>query len=290
MTTSITITGTGIPLVDPKRAGAGVLVRTDGVTLQFDAGRNTARRLMQTGVRVTDLDAVFLTHYHSDHTIGLQDIAISRAVTDYERNKAPLDIVAPNGSTIDFCEHMLDVWEDDLEVRSAHGPRPMNASPNIVGFDVPDEPVEVWSSGTVRVLAGQVRHEPVVGAVGYRIECPDGVIVITGDTIVCNEVATLAAGADIVVYEAMRFETVTTVMPPSMHYIKEYHADTIEIGRQMQQLNIPRVVLTHLIPPPDSPEEAEGFADDLRLGGYTGEIIVSDDLTAVSLSAGQAGD
>lgn len=284
--TSITITGTGIPVIDPNRAGAGVLIRSGDVTLQFDAGRNTARRLMQAGVRVNDLDAIFLTHYHSDHVVGLPDMVMMRWVQDFTRSDPALDIVAPNGPTVDFCERMFDVWEADLDVRSDHAPRPLITDVNIVGFDVADELVEVWSSGAVRVLAGQVRHEPVVGAVGYRIECPDGVIAITGDTVVCDEVAALAEGADVVIYEAMRFAAVDHAMPPTMHYIKEYHANTIEIGAQMERLGIPRVMLTHLIPPPGSPEDMDGFADDVRSGGYTGEIIVCDDLTSTDLSAG----
>jgi ribonuclease Z len=131
-------------------------------------------------------------------------------------------------------------------------------------------------------LAGPVRHEPVEGAVGYRVETPDGVVAISGDTLVCDEVAELSRGADVVVYEATRFEQVLN-FPPELHFIVDYHADTKLIGEQMEALGIPTVMLTHLIPPPSTAEEKQGFEDDVREGRYTGRVIVCDDLDGVTL-------
>lgn len=275
--TEVIVTGTGIPSVDPDRAGAGVLIRHGDIALHFDAGRATAMRMVQAGTDFTDLDAIFLTHYHSDHVIGLHDFVLSRWTEDDFDVSGPLELVAPNGKTVRYCENLLEMWKDDLAVRAAHNGR--SASPNVdlVGFGTPSELTEVWSKGDVRVLAGPVRHEPVEGAVGYRVETPDGVIAISGDTVVCDEVARLADGADVVVYEATRFDQVLS-LPPELHFIVDYHADTKLIGGQMQALGIPTVMLTHLIPPPSTLEEKQGFEDDVRAGGYTGTVIVCDDL------------
>lgn len=287
MTTKVTVTGTGMPLVQAHRAGPGVLVQVGDIAMQFDAGRNTASRIVGAGVEILDLDAVFLTHYHSDHLVGLQDVVLTHWVLDWAAQSTGLDVVAPNGHTTDYLDRMLDAWDNDLAVRATHGgnrdPHPVVA---FKGFDVPDKPVEVWSKGDVRVLAGQVRHEPVIGAVGYRIESPDGVVVITGDTLVCDEVAALAEGADIVVYEAMRFARYMDDLPPQAQYINEYHADTELIGPQMAALDVPAVMLTHLIPPPDTPEAKAGFEDDLRSTGYEGRIMVCDDLDSLTLENG----
>lgn len=285
MTTKVTITGTGMPLVQAHRAGPGVLVQVGDIAMQFDAGRNTSSRIVGAGVGILDLDAVFLTHYHSDHVVGLQDLVLTYWVLDFADRADGFDIVGPNGHTMEFVDRMLDVWDNDLSVRAEHHGGGRSTIPRAThrGFDVPDEPVEVWSKGDVRVLAGQVRHEPVVGAVGYRIESPDGVVVITGDTTVCPEVAALSAGADVVVYEAMRFQTYMNDLPPEAQYISEYHADTRLIGAQMSELDVPTVMLTHLIPPPDTPSAKEGFADDLRSHGYEGQIMVCDDLDSYTL-------
>lgn len=285
MATQVTITGTGTPLATHDRAGAGVLVKYGELHLQFDAGRATVPRLVAAGSSPAALTALFLTHYHSDHLVGLQDVVLSHWTMDVYDEAPRLPIVAPNGSTIEFCTHMLDIWQDDLAVRALHNHRAPQPKIDIIGFDTPDAPTEVWSQGEVRVIAGPVRHEPIVGAVGYRIETPDGVVAISGDTLVCDEVAALASGADVVVYEAMRMDVIAQ-RPADKQYIMRYHADTRLIGEQMAQLGVPTLMLTHLIPAPSSEGEKQAFIDEVREGGYEGEIIVCDDLDTVTLAAG----
>ena len=283
MTTTVTTTGTGTPIPHPDRAGAGTHVHYGDVHLQFDAGRMTVNRLTKMGLAPADLSAVFLTHYHSDHVVGLTDLLLTHWVLDWDDDRAALPVVAPNGPTTEFVDRMFTIWDNDLAVRSHHSGRPPQPKIDAIGFDVPDALTEVWSMGEVRVLAGQVRHEPVVGAVGYRVETPDGIVAITGDTRVCDEVADLAAGADVVVYEAMRLDAVLA-RRPSSRYIAEYYADTHQIGEQCQQLGIPAVMLTHLIPAPANPEERQLFEAEMRRGGYTGQVIVCDDLSSFQLS------
>ncbi len=282
MTTTITITGTGTPLATADRAGPGVLVRHGDVHLQFDAGRATVNRLLGAGSSPADLTALFLTHYHSDHLVGLQDVVLSHWTMDVYDEAGVLPILAPNGPTIDFCDRMLDIWRDDLEIRALHNLRDAQPKIEITGFDTPAVPTEIWSSGDVRVLAAPVRHEPIVGAVGYRIETPDGVVAISGDTVVCDEVAALATGADVVVYEAMRMDVIAQ-RPPDKQYIMQYHADTRLVGRQMRDLGVPIVMLTHLIPAPTTDDDKAAFVREVRAGGYEGELMVCDDLDTVVL-------
>lgn len=286
MTTTVTITGTGCPIPMADRAGPGVLVTHDDTHLQFDAGRSTVIRLVGAGSDPGRLSAVFLTHHHSDHTTGLQDLVLTRWVMDRSDALPPLPVVAPDGPAVTFARRMLDVWADDLEVRRRHTGRTADPAVDVVPFPNPDGVVEVWRQGEVVVKAGQVRHEPVLPAVGYRVETPDGVVVITGDTLVCDEVAALAEGADVLVYEALRFGVVTSESPNA--FIRDYHADTVLIGKQAADLGTPTLVLTHLIPPPRNEVEEQGFADDVRAGGYDGELIVARDLTTVTLD-GAAG-
>ncbi len=287
MATRVTITGTGTPVFDAHRAGPGVLVQVDVggkvISLQFDAGRSTLARLVAAGVSLYDLDALFLTHYHSDHLLGLQDLVLSHWIMDSEDDRPPLSIVAPVGSTTRFAERMLSIWDDDLDIRAHHNHRSPEPKVNVIGFDVDIEPNEVWEKAGVRVLAGPVRHEPVVGAVGYRIETPDGIVAISGDTLVCDEVAKLADGADVLVYEAMRFDPIMA-RAPHLRYIADYHADTRLIGAQAAELDIPALMLTHLIPAPSSEAEKQAFVDDVRGAGFTGELLVCDDLDVINLT------
>ncbi len=287
MTTKVIITGTGTPQLSAERAGPGALVRytdADGVVtnIQIDAGRTTLGRLIAVDVAPAQLDAILLTHYHSDHLVGLSDILLSHWVMDRFDDNPRVPVIAPRGSTTRFVDRMFDIWDHDLEVRALHNGRTPHPKVDVLGFDVPEEPSEVWSKGEVRVVAGQVRHEPVVGAVGYRIETPDGAVVISGDTAVCPEMAALARGADVLVYEAMRTDEIRK-RPPHLHYIIDYHADTREIGKQAAELGVPVLMLTHLIPQPHSEAEKQRFADEVKEGGYGGQVIVCDDLASVTL-------
>ncbi|MCE2532124.1 MAG: MBL fold metallo-hydrolase [Acidimicrobiia bacterium] len=281
MATTVTITGTGNPGPSPDRAGPGVLVRHDGLALQFDAGRATTMRLTGLGVRPPELDALFITHHHSDHLTGLADLVLTRWILDTHSRAGPLTIVAPAGPAARFAGQLLDIWREDIDVRTARHDRPRPAI-DLQPFDVASVPAEVWSHRDVRVLAGQVRHEPVRPAVGYRVETPDGVVAVTGDTLVCEEVAELAAGADVLVYEALRVEAVLA-SPFLPDHICEYHADTRLIGAQAAELGVGSLVLTHLIPEPRTPAEIRAFADDVRAAGFTGELLVAADLDTVNL-------
>lgn len=290
MSTSVTITGTGCPIPDANRAGPGALVRVDDgsgsvLSLQFDAGRSTVQRLAGAELWVPDLGAVFITHHHSDHLTGLTDLMLTYWTMDRTDAAPPLPIIAPAGPSTSYVSTLLDGWDDDIEVRAAHAGRGSRPAFDLIGFEIPERPTEVWRRGAVVVSAGQVRHEPCPNSVGYRIDTPDGSVAITGDTRVCDEVAELADGVDVLVYEAMRF-AFFDALPPHRHYVMDYHADTRLIGAQAAALDVPILVLTHLIPAPVSEADRQAYIDDIRSGGYEGEIVVADDLATVLVERG----
>lgn len=288
MITEVILTGTGVPHPRPGRAGAGVLVRHGDVALQFDAGRATVLRLMEAGTPPHALSALLLTHAHSDHVSDLADVTITRWIQQQLARTGPLPVVAPEGAPAAFARRALEPYRDDVALRIAH----VGADPlieDVRPFAVTQQPSEVWRSpdGEVRVQAVAVHHEPVPDAVAYRVDTPAGAVVISGDTRVCEEVEHLAAGADLLVHEACR----TTVLADAVagtvfETIFSYHADTVALGAMAQRGKVPHVVLTHLIPPPDSPAEVEAFAEDLRAGGYRGRVTVGEDLTRAVLGGG----
>jgi ribonuclease Z len=282
--TTVTLTGTGVPHPCPGRAGAGTLVRHGDVALQFDAGRATVLRLAEAGTPPYALTAVFLTHVHSDHLVDLPDVAMTRWVQQQLHPTGPLTVVAPEGEAADFVRVMLDPFRDDIAVRMAH----VKAPPPRVDlrtFPVPDRPTEVWRSGEVLVEAVAVRHEPVEGAVAYRVTTPHGVVVISGDTRVCAEVERFAAGADVLVHEACRTTAMSSAIAGTVfEQIFSYHADTVALGGLAQRARVRHLVLTHLIPQPDGPEHEAAFEADVREGGYTGRVTVGHDLLTVEVA------
>jgi ribonuclease Z len=284
VTTEVILTGTGVPHPRPGRAGPGALVRCGGIALQFDAGRATVLRLMEAGTPPHDLSALFVTHVHSDHVVDLADVVMTRWIQQQLVASGPLPLVLPDGSAARFARRMLEAYDEDLALRVDHvGADPLEL--DLRPFPASPDPLEVWASPdrSVRVDAVAVHHEPVPDAVAYRVSTPDGSVVISGDTRVCDEVEALASGADVLVHEACR----TTALAPviagtTFETIFSYHAGTVSLGAMAERAAVPHVVLTHLIPPPDAPEQAEGFAADLRAGGYGGRVTVGEDLTTIT--------
>jgi len=285
MTTEVILTGTGVPHARPGCAGAGTLVRCGDVALQFDAGRSTVMRLMEAGSAPHELTAVFITHVHSDHLVGLADLALTRWIHGRVEDHSPLVVVAPEGGAVRFVQRMLEPFDEDIALRIEHVGGAL-LEVDIRPFAVPPTPQLVWSNddGSVRVIAVAVHHEPVPEAVAFRVETPDGVVVISGDTRVCDEVEDLSRGADVLVHEACRTTALSArIAGTTMEKIFSYHADTVPLGAMAARAGVPHVVLTHLIPPLSEPGDADAFVQDLRDGGYDGTITVGTDLATVTL-------
>jgi ribonuclease Z len=175
---------------------------------------------------------------------------------------------------------MLDPWEEDIEVRRQHTGRRTRPSIDLTAFDVEACPQVVWEQGDVRVLSQRVHHEPVVPSVAYRVETPAGTVVISGDTRVCQEIEDFGRGADLLVHEALRAELIRQRAGYSA--IMDYHADSIELGGLAARAGVPAVLLYHLIPGPLDTAGMAAYEDDLRRGGYKGEVVVGKDLTSYS--------
>ncbi len=281
MATTVTLTGTGVPLPSPGRAGPGTLVRHGDVALQFDAGRGTVLRLAEAGLTPQQLRALFVTHVHSDHVIDLADVVLTRWMFQELQPAEPLVIVAAEGPSARFVEGMLDGYSDDIAARMAEvldDPPTFDLHP----FPVTETPTVVWAShdDDVIVSAVRVRHEPVVGAVAFRVDTPAGSVVISGDTRVCEEVERLAAGADLLVHEACRTNAMRSIIDgTSFEHVFSYHADTHLLGAMAERAGVGHLLLTHLIPPPTDERASAAFAHDVRSGGYSGGVTVGEDLT-----------
>lgn len=152
--------------------------------LLFDAGRATVLRLAEAGSSPTSLTALFVTHAYSDHVCSVPDLALSRWALSQVHAAGPLVIVAPAGPAVRVVEGMLNIYRDDIASRMAH----VNRNPPEVDLRTLEATYlarQVWSSddGSVTADAVLVHHEPVVGAVAYRVRSAGGVVVISGDTV-----------------------------------------------------------------------------------------------------------
>jgi ribonuclease Z len=276
----VTLTGTAGGPQQPFNglASAGTLVRygndADGcgaVELQFDAGRGTTMRLSQLGVGTEQVNAVFFTHMHNDHTEGFADLVQSRWAFHGTGPKIDAvcssDFVSPQGFTIscrNFVMHLADAFIQSGEIaqrhsevkdRTAGGPTELV---NTMTFEPKDEPQFVWSSGDVKVSAIRSTHIP--GNVSYRVDTPAGSVAIGGDAVndvlapprqwsTSDQVEKLAKGADIIVHSAIH-----PIMGPGrgsdMYPYAYYRQSTVpDLAAMAQRAGARYLMLTHLIPP-----------------------------------------
>lgn len=282
MTTEVTLTGTGTPMVVPGLAGPGVLIRCGDVAVQVDAGRGTVMRLGDLGFDLTGLTAVLITHHHSDHMVGLADLLMTRWLEEITTlaGQDPLPVVVPDGPAADLARGLLDIWAAEIELRRLHTGRPDTPVPDVRPFAAAAEPVEVFAQGEVLVEAFAVEHHPVEPAVGYRFTTPDGVVVVSGDTAVSSALERAAANADVLVHEVFRKDGAAGLLSDPAA-IGSYHTEAADLGGLAARAAVRRLVLTHIIPPIRDDAMADLLVDDIRSAGYGGVVVVGRDLTSV---------
>ncbi|HEY2501363.1 MAG TPA: MBL fold metallo-hydrolase, partial [Mycobacterium sp.] len=125
----VTLLGTGSPIPDPNRAGPSTLVRAGGQVFLVDCGRGVLQRAAAVGVGAGGLSALLLTHLHSDHIGDLGDVLITRWVSTFAPDPAPLPIIGPPG-TADTVEATLNAFRHDISYRIAHH-ADLNAPPAV---------------------------------------------------------------------------------------------------------------------------------------------------------------
>ncbi|HLG84945.1 MAG TPA: hypothetical protein VKY22_28395 [Bradyrhizobium sp.] len=323
----VTLTGTSGPPPYNGLAGPGTFVRYGdddndcrSVLMQFDAGRGTLMRLSQIDVQAAQLNALFITHIHSDHTEGLSDIAQMRWFFGLPQGPK-LDVVcstdakSPLGFTMSctkLVNHIDDAYEQSgetayraAEMKGIVDPAGPVAGMRVITFNPTEDAQTVWTSGDVRVSAIRTTHIP--GSVAFRVDTPAGSVVIGGDasndaqepprkTSTSDQVEKLAKGADVLVHTTIHPALSPergSGAPPPVYYRQ---SNATDLGAMAQRDGIKYLMLTHLAPSlgaptqgtvkvPGGPLTEQDYMKAAQDGGYTGNIIVGTDLASVRLPA-----
>ncbi|WP_395656786.1 ribonuclease Z [Nocardioides sp.] len=271
----VTLLGTGSPLPDPGRAGPATLVRAGGRTFLVDAGRGVVMRLAGAGSGANALDAVLLTHLHSDHTTDVGDLVTTRWITTFA--PSPLSVVGPPGTGA-LVEGVLASLAADIRYRTTHhadleGPPPVDV------LEVGPGPVR--DDGEVVVTAAATDHRPVEPTLAYRIEHDGHAVVLAGDTVPCATLDELCAGADALVITAIRKDVLEHVPLPRLQDVLDYHSSVEEAAQTAARAGVGTLVLTHYVP-----ALVPGTEDEWReraAAHFDGDVVLGDDLLRVEI-------
>lgn len=237
--TKVVLLGTGTPNADPARSGPATAVTVDGRVFVVDAGPGVVRRAAAAGLKMPALNWIFLTHLHSDHTLGLPDLMYTPWTL--ERTDG-IEVVGPPGTRA-MVRNIEKAWAADRAIRRTGG-EPSNGS----GWRALAREVRgglAYEGGGVRVTAIPVRHGSWKHAFGYLFETPDRRIVISGDAAPSESLAEACSGCDVLVHEVYSTSGFARRPPEWQRYHARYHTSAKELGELAARARPKVLVLYH---------------------------------------------
>ena len=273
----LTLLGTGCPQCDPDRLGPANLVRHGGKAFLVDCGSGATQRLVSAGTSGRALDAVLLTHLHSDHVVDLYQLIVS---SWHQGRDRPHRIFGPPG-TRRFVEGTMALWQQELEQRIAHEVRPSTAALEIDVTEIGQG--EVLRLDDLVVSAVAVDHLPVRYAFGFVFAAGGKRLVFSGDTAACPAIVEAARGADVLVHECF----IHGIMKPApglrteegLRNVARYHTASHEVGKIASEAGTRCLVLNHFVP--TKFDKAAVLAEVRR--DYPGPLVIGEDLMSLDL-------
>ena len=277
--------GTSSPLPAPGRAQACVIVAAGESLFLVDAGAGSAQVAAVAQVPFERLEAVFLTHYHSDHIAALPEFNLNSWVAGRPERLA---VFGPPGIE-EVVAGLNSAYELDRSYRVAHHGDEL--LPLSLGVMLPEEmePGTVRQFGDLTVTSFLVNHDPVRPAVGYRFDYRGRSVVISGDATVTQGLIDAATDADVLlqdslsvpIIKSLEIASAGTRMEKILFDIQDYHAHTSELSDLVEKSGVRQLVLYHLVPAPQNALLEKIFARDLPPGA-----ILSEDGMIIELPAG----
>ncbi|MEO8808225.1 MAG: MBL fold metallo-hydrolase [Burkholderiaceae bacterium] len=285
----VTLLGTGSPNPNIERFSMSTLVEAGEFKLLFDAGRGASIRLWQIGVPLGRLDAVFLTHFHSDHTIGLPDLWLTGWIdTPYGRRKSPLTVIGPVGTRA-LTSGLELAYADDVKTRIADENLPAAAA----RFDAREFSGNgnvVFQRDGLEVIAFEVDHgDAIKPAYGYRINYKDRSVLISGDTRRSDNLLKFARGVDLLIHEVATANDEAVAANPGFRAILAHHVTAAEAGAIFAIAKPKLAVYSHLVflsdtrfPRPTVPalieQTRKTYQGPLQVGQDLMSFVIDDDV------------
>jgi len=273
--TQVIVLGSGMPAADPDRFGPAVAIVSNGTAYLIDCGSGVVRRAaaaQRNGIpalEASKLNTAFITHLHSDHTIGYPDLILSPWVLGRD---GPLNVYGPAGLK-EMTDHILEAWKKDIDIR-VHGLERRSGPPIVQVHEIHSG--VVYKDANVTVTAFLVKHGSWDEAFGYRFDAPDRSIVISGDTAPTDSIVKACNGCDVLLHE-MYDDSITESSesnPPSP-YFSAFHTNPRELAAIAGKARPKLLVLYHQMGKPIVDGQ---MLDAVRAAGYNGAVVSAHDL------------
>jgi len=290
------LAGSGGPFPHHNRVGPCIVVKAGDHLYIVDAGEGSARNIALMGFQMGKIEAILLTHFHSDHIAGLGEIMLRRWAGG--SNAKPVDVIGPTGVET-VVEGFNRAYRLDAGYRVAHHGSatvpPSGAGGGASPFSLSaeeDASVVVIDDGGVRVTAFKVNHAPVSPAVGYRFDYKGRSLVISGDTVPCQSLKKQSQGVGVLFHEALQPSMIKMIrdqagLSPSpsmakiMADIPSYHTSPEDAAKIAQGAGVKHLVLYHILPPPPAVLKGMFLGDSSKY--YPGPITIGEDGMLFSL-------
>ena len=273
--TRIVILGTGTPVPSADRSGPAVAVIVNEKAYLFDAGSGMTRRLHEArGMGIEELDPLniqqlFISHLHSDHILDYAEF-----VFDYWWHRAkPISTFGPPGLQ-DLNDATELMFAEDIKTRRNDGNGNYPDGFKVAVHEITEDGL-VFQDENIQVTAFAVDHGTWEYAYGYRIETPDKVIVISGDTNYSENLISYSKDADVLIHEV--FSSAGIVAGTGREAIYELHTSAEQLAAIANQVKPELLVLYHLVYFNESPET---MLEEIRQL-YNGKVIMPDDLSVI---------
>lgn len=275
----VTLLGTGCPVAHVSRFGPANLVQTPNAAVLIDCGSGVTQRLVAAGVPGRRIDALLLTHLHSDHIVDLYQFIVSSWHQGRER---PHRIFGPPGTRA-YVDGLMALWETERTLRIAHEKRP-----STTGLQV--DVTEIGGGtdlfvGDLSIAVVDVMHQPVKSAFGFVFRDGRHTAALSGDTAYCPALIEAARGAALLVHEVFIHREMPVVAgvrtAETVAAVGSYHTRSDEVGAIAREAGVACLALNHFVPP-DFDKEA--LLSEVRRS-YAGPIFVGEDLMRFDLSA-----
>ncbi|MES2685655.1 MAG: MBL fold metallo-hydrolase [Pseudomonadota bacterium] len=278
----VTLLGTGSPAPVMRRFGPGVLIQAGGKTLLIDCGRGTTQRLLQSGLRLGQVDALFLTHLHSDHVVGIPDLWLTGWLeASYAQRKGAFVVHGPAG-TQEMMDGLTRAYQWDIKARIAD----QNLSPGSIAAHVLEfKEGVIYDQDGVKVTAIEVDHGDLLKpAFGFRVDYAGRSVTVSGDTRFSENLIRHATGTDLLIHQvaAVREELLKNL---AFKVILAHHTQPEEAGTVFTRVKPKLAVYYHfvLLGTPAIPPVTEKDVFEQTRKTYSGPLLIGEDLMAFRL-------